>query len=191
MDAGFRFPARFIDAVSAMPDLPEFRTERLFLRPLVRDDIDALVGMYGDPEVMRHIRDGRVADVASRRASLEESMSKQHPPGLGVWGTVTRDRRDDLLGWVCLVPLPDNDLIEIGWRFRRDAWGRGYATEAARELLRYGFETLGLDEIVAVLKPDNERSKRVVEKLGMTADGMRRAYNEDLAFFRLKRPTCF
>ena len=173
-----------------MSDLPVFQTERLSLRPLVRDDIDALVRMYGDPDVMRHIRDGSVADEASRRASLEESMSKQHPPGLGVWGVVSRDRRDDLLGWVCLVPLPDSDLIEIGWRFRRDAWGRGYATEAARELLRYGFETLELGEIVAVLKPDNERSVRVVEKLGMTADGMRRAYNENLAFFRLKRPTC-
>ncbi|MEM7124253.1 MAG: GNAT family N-acetyltransferase [Pseudomonadota bacterium] len=173
-----------------MPYLPELRTERLSLRPLIRDDIDTLVGMYGDPEVMRHIRDGSVSDEVSRRASLEESMSKQHPPGLGVWGAVTRDRRDDLLGWVCLVPLPDTDLIEIGWRFRRDAWGRGYATEAARELLRYGFETLGLGEIVAVLKPGNERSVRVVEKLGMKAEGMRRAYNEDLAYFRLMRASC-
>lgn len=190
MIAGVRFPARFTDAHDPMSHLPELRTERLSLRPLVRDDIDVLVGMYGDPEVMRHIRDGSVADEAIRRASLEESMSKQYPPGLGVWGAVTRDRKDDLLGWVCLVPLPDTDLIEIGWRFRREAWGYGYATEAASELLRYGFETLGLGEIVAVLKPDNERSVRVVEKLGMTAAGMRRAYGEDLAFFRLKRPTC-
>jgi len=58
--------------------------------------------------------------------------------------------------------------VEVGWRLRRDAWGHGYATEAGRESLRHGFETLGLEEVVSFTVPVNLRSQRVMERLGMT-----------------------
>ncbi len=174
-----------------MFDLPEFQTARLYLRPRSRDDIDALVAMDGDAEVMRYIGDGSVRDAASQRVSLTEGLSEPLPPGLGTWSVFAHDAKDDLLGTTFLVPLPDTDLVEIGWRFRRDAWGRGYATEAAAAILYYGFTTLALDEIVAVVYLENVRSIRVMEKLGLTSTGTCFAYGRDLPIYRMKRPTCF
>ena len=173
-----------------MSDLPEFHTARLYLRPRSRDDIDALVVMHGDAEVMRFVGDGNVPEAEDRRASVIDGLATPLPPGLGVWSVFPRDARDDLLGSAFLVPLPDTDLIEIGWRFRRDAWGRGFATEAATAILNYGFTTLGLDEIVAVVYLENTRSIRVIEKLGLKAAGTCFAYGMDLPIYRMKRPTC-
>ena len=153
-------------------------------------DLDDLATMDADPEVMRFILDGVPPERVAHRLVLNERIGTNFGPGLGIWSVFAKPTRVEFLGWVCLVPLPGHDLVEIGWRFRRAAWGQGYATEAAGELLRHGFDTVGLDEIVAVLKPENRRSLRNVEKLGMTADGMCRAYDEDLALFRLQRPTC-
>lgn len=172
-----------------MNDLPALNTERLFLRPRSLKDIEALVMIHGDPEVMRYIGDGYVRDAASERVSLMEGLAKPLPSGLGVWSVFARSDKDGLLGSTFLVPLPDTDLIEIGWRFRRDAWGQGFATEAAAAILRHGFETLGLDEIVAVVYLQNVRSIGVMEKLGLKAAGTCFAYGRDLPIFRMKRPT--
>ena len=82
----------------------------------------------------------------------------------------------EFLGFVGLnvpsyaAPLPFEPCVEIGWRLKRTAWGKGYAGEAAREWLRFGFETIGLEEIVAFTIPDNLPSQRVMEKIGMTRD---------------------
>ena len=173
-----------------MSDLPEFHTERLYLRPRSLADIDALVAMDGDPEVMRYVGDGSVRDAASQRVVLTEWLSGTLPSGLGAWSVFPRDAKDDLLGTTFLVPLPDTDLVEIGWRYRRNVWGRGYATEAAAAVLNYGFTTLALDEIVAVVYLENIRSIRVMEKLGLTSAGTCFAYGRDLPIFRMKRPSC-
>jgi len=88
-----------------------------------------------------------------------------------------------------LYPLPgwEGD-IEIGWRFARDAWGHGYAGEAAAAVMAHGFAVGGLAKIVAVLDPDNHRSRRVCEKLGMTPAGARFAYGADNALYVKQRP---
>lgn len=167
-----------------------FQTARLYLRPRSHDDIDALVVMHGDPDVMQFVGDGRVLTEPERRAAVVEGLASSMPSGLGIWSVFPRKAHDDLLGSVFLVPLPDTSLIEIGWRFRRDTWGKGYATEAASAILDYGFKTLDLDEIVAVVYLENTRSVRVIEKLGLKAAGTCFAYGQDLPIFRLKRPTC-
>lgn len=173
-----------------MSDLPAIETARLFIRPRTHDDIDALVVMHGDPDVMRFVGDGTVLSEPERRAAVIEGLASPLPDGLGIWSVFPRAAHDDLLGSVFLVPLPDTDLIEIGWRFRRDAWGQGVATEAASAILDYGFADLALDEIVAVVYLENTRSIRVIEKLGLKAAGTCFAYGQDLPIFRLKRPTC-
>ncbi len=173
-----------------MDDLPVFDTERLYLRPRSHDDVDALVAMHGDPEVMRYVGDGSVPNAADRRTSVIDGLAVPLPAGLGIWSVFPRDARDDLLGSTFLVPLPDTDLVEIGWRFHRAAWGQGFATEAASAVLDYGFATLGLDEIVAVVYLENVRSIRVMERLGLKPAGTCFAYGKDLPIWRMKRPTC-
>lgn len=104
-------------------------------------------------------------------------------PRFGTWAVVER-KTGVLAGSVLLQPLPDGaGEIEIGWHLHPDSWGRGLATEAARALLARGFE-LGLAEIWAVTHPDNHRSARVCDKLGMRLLGITdRWYHEPSLMF--------
>jgi len=88
------------------------------------------------------------------------------------------------LGWVTIRPLPGWEPdIEIGWRFARAVWGKGYATESAKALLRHGFETVGLGRLVAVIQEPNIASVRVAEKIGMRQAGRRMAWGSDCLLF--------
>ncbi|MGH7056530.1 MAG: GNAT family N-acetyltransferase [Acetobacteraceae bacterium] len=143
---------------------PSFRTARLALRPLELADIDACLAMDDDPEVMRYV--GTFwHDPASHRAYSEARVRHAYPQAMGYWAVLAGE---EFVGWILLGPLDRiGPEVEIGWRFARDAWGHGYATEAARALIAHGFDTLALGEIVADADPENRRSIRVAEKLGM------------------------
>lgn len=78
---------------------------------------------------------------------------------------------NDLLGWVLLSPLPETDDVQLGYRLRRDAWGLGLATEAARQTVAHGFETLRLAGLAACVHPQNLGSQRVLAKLGFAEIG--------------------
>ena len=147
------------------------RTERLVLRQWREDDREPFAAMNADPEVMRHfpaVLDREASDeVLDRlRAAVEER-------GWGLWA-VERVGTGQLLGFTGLSvprhPLPFMPCVEVGWRLARPAWGHGYATEAAREALRVGFDELGLDEVVSFAAVANTRSRAVMERLGMTRD---------------------
>jgi RimJ/RimL family protein N-acetyltransferase len=145
-------------------------TERLILRPLRDDDLDALAEMDADPEVMRYIADGSVRDRDEVAAKLRVMTAHWETHGFGLFALERRDE-GDLLGWAGLaVPefLPEVlPAVEIGWRLRRRCWGHGYATEAATEAMRFGFDTCGLDRLISIRHVDNTRSARVMEKLGL------------------------
>ncbi|MDR3513261.1 MAG: GNAT family N-acetyltransferase [Caulobacteraceae bacterium] len=147
---------------------PIFITERLIVRPRTPADEAACLLMDGDPEVVRYVPTPW-SDEAGHRAFLATRTAGPYPLGQGYW-TIT-DRSDAFLGWVLLIP---SDAIgpetEIGWRLPRAAWGKGYATEAARPVLRHAFETLGLDEVVADVLPGNAASMGVAAKLGLRLD---------------------
>jgi RimJ/RimL family protein N-acetyltransferase len=146
--------------------LPSFTTLRLLIRPRTLMDTEACLEMDKDPEVVRFV-DGPWNDPAAHRAFIEVRTSGPYPEGLGYWTLLDRDKRS-FLGWALLIPLDAHGpQIEIGWRLRRACWGRGYASEAAGVILRHGFATLGLDEIVAEIDPANIASVRVAEKIGM------------------------
>lgn len=147
--------------------LEVLRTERLRLAPRVLADLTANLEMDLDAEVTRYVG-GPVEDAAAHEAYLKSRVSTVCPPGLGCWSLREKREAAPFLGWVVLAPhelVPGE--IEIGWRLRREAWGRGFATEAARSLLAYGLEELGLAEIVADIHPENLASIRVAEKIGM------------------------
>jgi RimJ/RimL family protein N-acetyltransferase len=143
--------------------VPGFRTARLTLRPRRLDDTEACLAMDREPGVTDHI-DGPWHDPAAHRRFIEDRTRGPWPAGMGYWVV---EEGGAFAGWVLLIPEDgDGPDVEIGWRFRPRAWGQGFATEAARPVLRHGFDALGLPRVVAGIKPGNLASLRVAAKLG-------------------------
>jgi RimJ/RimL family protein N-acetyltransferase len=145
---------------------PLLSTERLRLEPLTVAHTDLLVGLDSDPEVLRFVF-GRAL---SREEAVTTWMPRRTRPeadarGLGYW--VGHDQ-DEFMGWWCLG-LDDEDpgAAELGYRLRRTAWGRGYATDGARALVDHAFGTVGLDRVWATTMTVNEGSRRVLTKVGL------------------------
>ncbi len=156
---------------------PPLGTERLRLRRFTPADLEPLLGVFGDPEVMRYVGAERrpldQPEVAALMALAESQWQRQ---GFGLLAVVERET-GRLIGEAGLQPLEQGPDIETGYTLARAAWGRGYATEAARAILRWGFAGLGLQRVVAVADPANAASLRVLDRLGMTRLGVRHCYN--------------
>jgi RimJ/RimL family protein N-acetyltransferase len=166
---------------------PELATARLRLRPRTLADLEANLAMDLDPEVQRYIFIHGAPDPAAQRKALIQRLESGWPPRGGIWAVEWRDR-PGFLGWCGVIPLEDSGLIELGYRYVRAAWGQGVATEAAQAVVDHGFRVLAIDPIVAVTHPENQASRRVLEKLGFHYEGLRHHYGADLAFYALKRP---
>jgi RimJ/RimL family protein N-acetyltransferase len=151
---------------------PELRTARLALRGFTADDLEALVAMHADARVMEHLPG--VLTRAECEALLAR-LAAWDGSGLGSWAVdASADGGAACVGFVLLkVPgfaAPFQPCVEVGWRLAAAAWGRGYATEAARALLAHGFDALDLAEIVSFTVPANVRSRAVMERLGFRHD---------------------
>jgi RimJ/RimL family protein N-acetyltransferase len=167
-----------------------FRTDRLVLRSWALADGPAFFDLYRRWEVARWL--GATPQALGTLDEAEARITRWAERNLvsEVEGRWAVERRADgrVLGTVLLVPLPDGDgEFEVGWHFHPDAWGQGYATEAARGALRWGFDG-GLDEVHAVVRPDNVPSLKVCERLAMTPLGRTsRYYDTELELFRVRR----
>ncbi|WP_244298412.1 GNAT family N-acetyltransferase [Micromonospora cremea] len=143
------------------------------LRGWRNDDLDSLAAINADPEVMRYIMDGSVRDRRQSADGLQKMIANWQERGYGLFAVEVRET-GVFVGWAGLaVPdfLPEvMPAVEIGWRLDRRSWGHGYATEAATAALRFGFLDRGLDRIISVRHVDNDRSARVMEKLGLTRE---------------------
>ncbi|GDX82382.1 hypothetical protein LBMAG42_41930 [Deltaproteobacteria bacterium] len=148
------------------------RTERLVLRPFQEADRAPFAAMNADPEVMEHLP--TVLDRAESDALLNRYRLQAARRGFGVFAVEERATRA-FIGWLGLwVPDWETEFtpaVEFTWRLVRPAWGQGYATEAARSTLAYAFDTLRLPQLMAWTTPANQRSWRVMERLGMTRVG--------------------
>jgi RimJ/RimL family protein N-acetyltransferase len=151
----------------------EVRTDRLLLRRWRVGDAAPFAALNADPAVMRFIGRGHVLGRGLSDDLIARFEREWDERGFGLWAVTPRDDDRMLLGFCGLtVPmfLPEVlPAVEIGWRFARAAWGHGYATEAARAALAFAFEEHGMREVIAIVDPENLRSLRVAEKLGMTA----------------------
>ncbi|MFI5845986.1 GNAT family N-acetyltransferase [Catenuloplanes sp. NPDC051500] len=168
-------------------------TDRLRLRSEWRDDdLDALAAMNADPEVMRYILDGAVRDREQSAAALAKFARDWRERGYGLFAIDVRET-GALAGWAGLaLPafLPEvMPSVEIGWRLARGSWGKGYATEAATAALRFGFDELGLDRVISIRHPENVRSARVMEKLGLAYefDAVIPVYHQQVAVHAIAR----
>jgi RimJ/RimL family protein N-acetyltransferase len=167
--------------------LPSFETQRLLVRPRQLGDLKACLAMDRDPAVVRYI-DVPWRTPQQHREFVLDRMTRAYPAGLGYWSVVLRLVPAAFVGWVLLIPYDAvGPEIEIGWRLLRSAWGNGFATEASLPVLSHGFETLGLERVVADIHPDNAASLRVAEKLGLRFVGERKIKGKMLKTYALDR----
>ncbi|MFD7833837.1 GNAT family N-acetyltransferase [Streptomyces sp. NPDC059761] len=150
--------------------MPELRTDRLLLRRWRESDLEPWAAMNADPDVREHLgelltREQSDAVVARMQAEFDER-------GFG-WWAVERRETGEFVGRAGLDVVDEGmpfTGVDVGWRLTRAAWGHGYATEAGLAALAFGFETLGLAEIIATTTVANVRSQAVMRRIGMSRD---------------------
>jgi RimJ/RimL family protein N-acetyltransferase len=150
----------------------EIRTERLLLRRWRDPDRDALAALNADPVVMAHMQGLQSREGTD--AFVDRIEAHWDADGWGLWA-VEVPGVASCIGFVGLWPAHyvTGDPVEVGWRLAHEHWGHGYATEAAREALRFGYQDVGLDEIVSFTVPQNVRSWRVMERIGLRREPSR------------------
>lgn len=156
-------------------------TPRLRLEPLNDSHLDALYRLNSDPVVMRYIT-GKPDTREDSQLMIDRVKARWAEFGYSWWGFVRFDD-GDLIGCGCIQRLNRDPAgpLETGWRLRQDAWGQGYASEAARHMVGWAFRTLKPDLICAVCQPENTPSSTVMQRLGMTYTGLGRWYDMDCA----------
>ncbi|MDQ3918788.1 MAG: GNAT family N-acetyltransferase [Acidobacteriota bacterium] len=153
-------------------------TARLLLRMFTPADLDGLHAIASDAEAMRFIGDGHPLSRAETGRNLAAIISAFQRRGFGRWA-LTLKESGALVGY-CGFGLGSEEIgIELAYLLAKSEWGKGLATEAGAACLRYGFEQLGLDSIAALTRPENLKSRRVMERLKMrfVSDGSYHGYS--------------
>ncbi|MCB0637717.1 MAG: GNAT family N-acetyltransferase [Lewinella sp.] len=166
--------------------LPILLTSRLRLRPPRLSDLEGIYALGRNPRVMQYITPGSVQSRSEARADLQKRMAISQEGPYGYWVIEMRETAA-FVGWATLKPLDQTEEIEVGYRLLEEYWGQGLATEAARALLDYGFQELGLTTVYGVTMPQNEASRRVLAKLGMRLQGLGTFYEVECTCYRLER----
>lgn len=168
-----------------------FETDRLLACVPCMDDVDVLAHYWSDPETMRFL--GKHGDVWTREQVVERieraiRFCKEH--GMTFWTLIEKDT-NQVIGQGGLVPIEFNGReIELGYRFGKAHWGKGYATEIAKASAAHGFESMGLDRLVAVSFAGNRASRSVLTKAGFDELGESGLYYEKtLILFEMNKPT--
>lgn len=147
-------------------------TDRLILRRWTNDDHAPFAELNADAEVMRYFPSVLSTPESDALAARADAMFEQH--GHGLWAVERRDTRE-FIGFTGLAPMPagvpGEGGVEVGWRLGRRHWGHGFASEAALESLRFAFEELGLTHVNSITAVSNERSRSVMERIGMRLAG--------------------
>jgi ribosomal-protein-alanine N-acetyltransferase len=152
-----------------MTQLTTLSTARLRLRSWTEADLGPFAALNADPLVMRHMPGVLGAEESAAMAARVRGHFEEH--GWGLWAVEVAGG-EPFIGFVGLMHVPFEahftPAVEIGWRLAAAHWGHGYATEGARAALRHAFGPLGLREVISMTVQANERSWRVMERLGMT-----------------------
>jgi RimJ/RimL family protein N-acetyltransferase len=162
--------------------MTELVTERLVLRRMTADDLGWLAQLRGDADVMRYIGSAGAVPLEQTRERLDRYLACWAAHGLGMF-SVREGADGSPVGWAGLQPLEGTEEIEVGYAFGPPAWGRGFATEAARAVVRWGFDDRSLSRIVAVAYPENDASRRVMDKLGMRYEGTRLVHGVESVYY--------
>jgi len=142
-------------------------TERLILRTFTPDDAQYIYDLNFDPDVTQYTGDP-IRDIEHAKQVLEKTILPQYALyNHGRWAVLVKPDLE-FIGWCGLKARPERNEIDLGYRFKKQAWGKGYATETAYACLKYGFEKLMIKRIVGRSMPQNIASLKVLEKCGMT-----------------------
>jgi RimJ/RimL family protein N-acetyltransferase len=168
-------------------------TSRLRLEPFTEGHLAGLNKMNSDPEVMRYLSSGRPETLEETRAIIERVAKRWKEIGYSWWALIERET-EELIGAGAVQNLRRESTsvpelacpLEIGWRLRRDRWGQGLATEAARAMGDFAFGELKARELLAVCDPANTASANVMKRLGMQELGIQRWYGKDLLTYRIE-----
>jgi len=151
-----------------MPNIIELETERLILRQWKNCDYQIFAEMSSDPDVMRYYPSLMSRPESNEMADKIRSLISDR--GWGFWAIEEKDNKK-FIGFVGLhepaPELPFSPCVEIGWRIKKERWGKGFATEAAKEVLKFAFDQLKLDKIYSFSTVKNQKSRAVMERLGM------------------------
>ena len=169
-------------------NIPTIKTERLTLRPFRETDAEPLFRILATDGVLQYFPSSTPPSIEKAQRIIIAQLNHWEEHGLG-WWAVEHPDSDHLIGWNGLQYLPDTDEIEIGYLLARPFWGQGLATEGAHPGLAYGFETLKLPEIIAVVHPENIASQRVIEKLEMNFTGETEYFGMPVFRYILDRET--
>ncbi|MDO1447871.1 GNAT family N-acetyltransferase [Rhodocytophaga aerolata] len=145
-----------------------FETERLLVRELQEEDWLKVFEMNTSIEVMRQIGEGKIKTAEEEQSSFKSILANyQKGTGLGVWAVV-RKGDNTFIGAASMAPLADTNEIQLGYRLKKQYWKQGYGTEIAKGLVDYGFNYLNLDKVTATTNLDNDASRRVLQKAGLS-----------------------
>jgi RimJ/RimL family protein N-acetyltransferase len=166
--------------------LPEIRTERLLLRPLAHEDLEAIHRIWTDPEVRRYLWDGERIPKEKTEAVLAGSSESFESRGFGIWAVV-HEESEELVGFCGFRFLDATPEIELVYGISAPYWGTGLATEAARAAIRYGFEEVGFDRILGIADTENVASRHVLGKIGMRFEKRAAHEGRDETHYAIRR----
>jgi RimJ/RimL family protein N-acetyltransferase len=161
-------------------------TDRLIVRKFTEADLDALYRLDSDPDVMKYISNGIPRTYEQTERSINNILQYYDSHDYGIWAIIYKPE-NKFIGWAGLKDLDNTDKIEIGYRFFKDYWGKGIATEASMAIRDYGFNVLGLKRIVGITNPENKGSIRVFEKIGLKFKHIARYYKTDVLYYSIER----
>lgn len=160
---------QMLECLKCDRDVVWLQTPRLILRELRERDVPSLVELDADPEVVRyvHLSEPTTPQRAWEWVRSVTTRFYESLPGFGFWAVIERES-GQFIGWFHLRPVDgDVTVAEIGYRLRKDVWGKGYATEISREAVRFSFEKLAVRRVMARALATNRASTRVMEKAGL------------------------
>lgn len=162
-------------------------TPRLRLEPITDAHLEGLCAINSDPEVMRYIT-GKAETREETREMVERVKARWIEWGFSWWSFIERDT-EDLIGMGCIQYLGRDKAnpLEIGWRLRRDKHRQGFASEAARHMAAFAFESVKAPLLTAVCDPANTASARVMQRLGMRYKGVEAWYGFDCSVYQMTR----
>lgn len=183
-------PVRAGSAVTPSPALPQLAFplvgRTIELRPFTAGDAEAMLRVYGDPEVMRWVGHGAVTSLDGVRSMLHQYMSHQQLHGFAFWAVVDRDS-GAVIGDGGLARTIGGE-IEMGYTLARHAWGHGRGTEVAALVAHTALDTLGFPKVRALVEPENEGSQRVLLRLGFEPSGTTLAFGRPHLVFLRRAP---
>jgi [ribosomal protein S5]-alanine N-acetyltransferase len=164
-------------------------TDRLILRRLTMDDLDDLFELYHSPDVRKYYSEG-IPSYQETKQELEWMIQHCYAKyRFGMWATIHKET-GKFIGRCGLTPMDieGHEEIEVGYMLAKEYWGQGLATEAAKAILDYGFEQVGLTRLICVVNPENQASSRVAMKIGMTLEIDGNVNGEPTLLYAINKP---